>query len=201
METAIGSGSISILRNGIEIGSTDDGVSRADEVLIGIQRVLADCNLTFSEIDMIATSLGPGSFTGIRIGIATGLGLKRSSSTKLVGVDALEAMSLLFPNESRVVVLPLGRGNYALQEFDSKADPGPRPSVANDEGLIHILGNRSSVRFIFNKDLDAAVAERIPTENFTVATEPLSTLIGRAALAGRGTEDVSPLYLRTPPSR
>jgi tRNA threonylcarbamoyladenosine biosynthesis protein TsaB len=197
IETAIGSGSISILQNGTQTGWIDGGVSRAEEVLNGIQTVLADCELAFREIDTIATSLGPGSFTGIRIGVATGLGLKRSLSAKLVGVNALEAMSVLFPNERRVVVLPLGRGNYALQEFDITSIQGSRPSVVNENGLIQIACTRSKVRFIFHKDLDVAV-KRMPMENFSVNTEPLATLIGRRAFAGKGTEDGRPLYLRNP---
>lgn len=196
IETAIGSGSISILQNRSEIGSIDGGISRAEDVLSGIKKILADSELTYREIDIIATSLGPGSFTGIRIGIATGLGLKRSLSAKLVRVNALEAMSLLFPNELRVVVLPLGRGNYVLQEFDLTADPDSKPSVVNEEGLIQIVGTRPGVRFIFHKDLEVAAAKRMPSENFSVSTEPLATLIGRWVLAGRGTEDGRPLYLR-----
>ena len=104
--------------------------------------------------------------------------------------------SLLFPNELRVVVLPLGRGNYVLQEFDLTADPDSKPYVVNEDGLIQIVGTRPGVRFIFHKDLEVAAAKRMPSENFSVSTEPLATLIGRSVLAGRGTEDGRPLYLR-----
>ena len=196
IETAIGGGSISILQNGIEIGSIDSGVSRAEEVLVGIRTILADCELTVSEIDMIAAPLGPGSFTGIRICLATGLGLARSLSAKLVSVNALDAMSLLAPNKRGIVVLPLGRGNYALQEFGPMADPGSRPSVVNEGGLIRILDNRAGLRFIFHKDLGVVAAKRTRTERFSVSTESLATLIGRWAYEGRGTAHGQPLYLR-----
>ena len=196
IETAVGSGSISIVQDGIETRAIDGGMSRAEAVLVGIRKVLADCELTLREIDIIATSLGPGSFTGIRIGLATGLGLKRTLSVKLVGVNALEAMSLLLSNEPGVVVLPLGRGNYALQEFDLVSNPISGPSAVDEDGLIRFLGTRSNDRFIFHQDIDVPAAERLPRQDFVVSTEPLATLIGRWVFAGRGTEDGKPIYLR-----
>jgi hypothetical protein len=54
IETAICGGSISILLDDIEIRSVDGGVSRAEEVLLGIDRLLEDCEMMRGEVDVIA---------------------------------------------------------------------------------------------------------------------------------------------------
>ena len=195
IETAIGGGSISVIRrDGTMIGAVS-GVSRAEDLLIGIERLLADSNLPRNAIDLIAVSLGPGSFTGIRIGIATALGLSSSLGAKCVGVDAFEAISLSFPNEDVVVVLPLGRGYFAFQEFSQNSVVG-RAQVVTEEEMIHTLSDRSDTKILFLSESESAgVRWKLP-ENFLACTESLSTLIGRCALAGGGRQDIKPLYLR-----
>ena len=196
IETAIGGGSISFLReDGIENG-TLVGISRAEEVLIGVDGLLADCDLSLDEIEMIAVSLGPGSFTGIRIGIATALGLKSSLGAKCVGVNALEGIAASCRNENMIAVLPLGRGRFVFQQF-YRHGPSGSPNVVSEEEFTQILGNLSDVKILFHSEFgSAAGAQWKPLGNLEGCTERLSTLIGRCALAGGGTEDIRPLYLR-----
>ena len=189
IETAIGGGSISLLHSDrIDICMLE-GVSRAEDLLIGIDRLLAECQTSLDALHTIAVSLGPGSFTGIRIGIATAMGLRLSLRAKCVGVSALEALKLSCPDENIVAVVPLGRGHFAFQEF-CRDDASRGPKVVNEGELIEIFGPRDI------KVLVCTAGEWSPPENFTVCTDPVSTLIGRCALAGRVTEDLRPLYLR-----
>ena len=190
IETAIGGGSVSLLRSDRNDICTLEGVSRAEDLLISIDRLLAECQTSLDELDTIAVSLGPGSFTGIRIGIATAIGLRMSLSAKCVGVSALEAINLSCPDENIVAVVPLGRGHFAFQEF-WRDDASRGPTVVNEGELIETFGRRSDI-----KVLVCTEGEWSPPANFTVCTDPVSTLIGRCALAGRGTEDLRPLYLR-----
>ena len=190
IETAVGGGSVSLLRNdGCDV-DTLEGVSRAEELLIGIDRLLAKCDTSRDAIDTIAVSIGPGSFTGIRIGIATAIGLRSSLSADCVGVSAFDAISLSCPDDDVVAVLPLGRGHFAFQEF-CRDNPSRHPKVVNEGELIETFGHRSDI-----KALVSTGGGWTPPENFTVCTEPLSTLIGRCTLAGGGTEEIRPLYLR-----
>lgn len=55
--------------------------------------MLKNCELTLSDVDLIAVAHGPGSFTGIRIGVSTVKGLAWASEKKCVGVSTLEAMA------------------------------------------------------------------------------------------------------------
>jgi tRNA threonylcarbamoyl adenosine modification protein YeaZ len=195
IETAIGGGSISVLcRDGAAIG-TLAGVSRAEDLLIGIDRLLADCNVSRDTIDMIAVSLGPGSFTGIRIGIATAIGLESSFGVRCVGVNAFEAISLSYPKENVVVVLPLGRGYSAFQKFSLNGAVGD-PHVVHEKELVKTLGERSDMKFVFYLEAGSSYSQWKALENYFTCTEPLSTLVGRHALARGGEQDLKPLYLR-----
>ncbi|MBE7026870.1 MAG: tRNA (adenosine(37)-N6)-threonylcarbamoyltransferase complex dimerization subunit type 1 TsaB [Ruminococcaceae bacterium] len=62
-----------------------------------ISSLLEDCESKLSEIDAFAISVGPGSFTGLRIGIATAKGLAHASGKPIVGVSTLEAMAYNLP--------------------------------------------------------------------------------------------------------
>ena len=71
-----------------------------------IEEALTRSGKTLTDLDLICVSSGPGSFTGIRIGISTVKGLAFATSIPCVGVSALEAMAYLF-SDTEGYVLPL----------------------------------------------------------------------------------------------
>ena len=171
------------------------GVSRGEDLLIGIERLLADGDVGRDAIDMIAVSVGPGSFTGIRIGIATALGLCSSLEIMCVGVNAFEAISMSFPHKDMIIALPLGRGYFALQEVSLNGLAGGA-HVAHEEELIQCLNDRSDIKLVSYSGSGSSGVQLETTENIMVCTEPLSTLVGQYALAGGGSQNMSPIYLR-----
>ena len=58
-----------------------------------IEQMLADCALSLSDVDVFACGVGPGSFTGVRIGVATARGFAKTLDKPCVAVDALECMA------------------------------------------------------------------------------------------------------------
>ena len=72
------------------------------------------------DLDLIAVSAGPGSFTGIRIGIATALGLKTGLGVKMSSVSALEAMAATHKDAGEFhVAVPVGRNSICVQRFET----------------------------------------------------------------------------------
>jgi len=130
IESAIAGGSLSLLSNGSELeGWTgNDKVSRAEELLPNIIEILARQGVDRRMISRIAVSLGPGSFTGIRIGIATALGLKNSLNIPCVGMSALEAMAANANVTGTVIAaLPVGRDLICSQVFEVSEQGIPSP--------------------------------------------------------------------------
>ena len=69
------------------------GLTHSKTLLPMTHSLLRDLGLTIQDIDQIAVAHGPGSFTGIRIGLATAKGLAMGADKPLIGVSSLEAMA------------------------------------------------------------------------------------------------------------
>jgi tRNA threonylcarbamoyladenosine biosynthesis protein TsaB len=81
----------------------DVHTSHAPHVLSLIHQVLALASVPLDSIELLAASQGPGSFTGLRIGIATLMGLSQALKCALIGIDTLEAVALKMPHVSQPV--------------------------------------------------------------------------------------------------
>ncbi len=137
IESAIRGGSISLIAEKREIdnwiGSTD--VSKAEDLLVDIDAMLDRNTISIRDINHVAVSAGPGSFTGIRIGIATTLGLKTGLGIPMSSVSALSAMAeaSMYAGQG-VIAVPVGRNAICVQTFseDKIAIDEPR-SVSLEE--------------------------------------------------------------------
>lgn len=136
-ESAIAGGSISLLDGDVEmdhwIGS--DEVSRAEDLLANIDKLLNRNSRSRHDIGLIAVSAGPGSFTGIRIGLSTAIGLKIGLGVPMVQVSALESVASAPDHQDCVVAVPMGRKSVCAQLFaHGRATGGPR-TIGSDEFL------------------------------------------------------------------
>ncbi len=126
IESAIQSGSISLLRGTEEIGAWvgEKAVSRSEELLTEISKIFSANSLSLADIDLIAVSNRFGSHTGLRIGLATALGLHRASGAGIVGISLLEALADQFPSKEGVISAVSGNArDYFAQQFaDSQID-------------------------------------------------------------------------------
>jgi len=82
------------------------GLTHSRTLLVMAQDILKNLELTMADIDGIAAAAGPGSFTGIRIGVAAAKGLAWGAQLPLCGVSTLEAMAHLCPLDD-VVICPV----------------------------------------------------------------------------------------------
>jgi tRNA threonylcarbamoyladenosine biosynthesis protein TsaB len=71
--------------------------THSERLMTGLDHILKQSSLTISDIDFFALSIGPGSFTGLRIGLSTVKGLSYATGKPVVTVPTLEAMALNFP--------------------------------------------------------------------------------------------------------
>jgi tRNA threonylcarbamoyladenosine biosynthesis protein TsaB len=125
LETATIGGSICVARGADPVATTegDSQVSHSNSLLSDINECLQDAGVRLADIDLFACASGPGSFTGLRIGIATVKALAATLRRPCVGVPTLNAIAQSAgESKATVALLPAGRGEVFAQMFSVSAD-------------------------------------------------------------------------------
>ena len=90
--------------NVIDINNLDDGKTHSENLMPLIDELLKRNNLKVSDINMIACSVGPGSFTGIRIGISSIKAIAEVLNVKVASVTSLETLAKNVENSEEIIV-------------------------------------------------------------------------------------------------
>ena len=143
IETGTRAGSVALARGEQILASQsgDASLSHSHDLIENIAAVLQEAGVDLSAVDLFAAAIGPGSFTGLRIGLATAKSLAVSLDRRCVGVSTLGAVAHAAGAAERVIaLLPAGRGEVFAQMFavhddvvESLDDPGhisPQAMVA-----------------------------------------------------------------------
>lgn len=104
--------------------SEDIGNGHAEQLMPIIERVFSQANAVPSDVGKIAVSVGPGSFTGVRVGVATARGLALALGIPVVGVSTFQTIARDFMNSRQTTVdftvaLNGGRGDIFCQRFNA----------------------------------------------------------------------------------
>ncbi len=78
--------------------------THSQKLMVIIERMMSDLELDISDIDLFAAAEGPGSFTGLRIGIATVKALAHSVNKPVIGVSTLEGLAYNMPYTNGIIV-------------------------------------------------------------------------------------------------
>lgn len=109
LETTTTNCSVSISGNGKSIAIKEQntqGYSHAESLHVFIDEVLKLAGISITELDAVAVSKGPGSYTGLRIGVSAAKGLCYALDLPLISVDTLQALSMQV-NEMKTVYIPM----------------------------------------------------------------------------------------------
>ena len=103
IETATDICSVSLSHDGktIALAETAKGFSHASTLTILIQNCLDEVNLTLNELDAVALSQGPGSYTGLRIGVSVAKGICYALDKPMIAIDTLEALAWACAEEEK----------------------------------------------------------------------------------------------------
>ena len=163
-------------------------VSRAVTLLQDVDQLVESAGVRPDDLDALAIGIGPGSFTGVRIGLATARGLALALDLPVAGVSTLDVLAAGAPGATPVI-------DARRQEvFVLQDDPRlPRPQeVALAQGMV-CVGN-GAVRY--RSVLEAAGAEIPPDgDERHLPRARFHALLARRFVPA---EQVEPLYLRVP---
>jgi tRNA threonylcarbamoyladenosine biosynthesis protein TsaB len=123
----------------------------ATRLLEMVHDLLMQAGLAWREIDRIAVGVGPGTFTGLRVGVATARGLSQSLGAELVAVSSLQALAVAALAEERVeaeptavlAVIDARRGEAFAAAYEACAGEDPRELVparaVPPQGLAQVI--------------------------------------------------------------
>jgi tRNA threonylcarbamoyladenosine biosynthesis protein TsaB len=95
-ETSAKAASVALLQDGKLLGESyqNTGLTHSQTLMVMAQDMLNQCGLSVNDLDSVAVAAGPGSFTGVRIGVAAAKGLAWGGEKPCYGVSTLESMAL-----------------------------------------------------------------------------------------------------------
>ena len=200
IETAIAGGSISLLRDGSSIKGTagGDSVSRAEDLLQGVDGLLAEAGIMKYDLASIAVSTGPGSFTGLRVGISTAMGLANALKIKCAGVPLFDAIATDYDTKLAVVV-PLGRSDICYRFFENGVANGEF-GVGDWSDLSSFIRQHRPVQLAHHPDLDASRLRDLELGGASLIDlgSNLADYVGKYASTTASSGSLEPIYVRNP---
>lgn len=160
--------------------------------------VLHEARLGAHELARIAVTIGPGSFTGLRVGLAFAKGLRLGGGTPLAGVGTLAALAASAGGGVAAGVVDARRGLVYVQAFAGEralAQPDILPLAAAAGQLAPLAGLR-----LVGPGADL-LAPLLPAAEIVRRTVPDLAALGRLAAVASPDPDLRPLYLRAPDAR
>jgi tRNA threonylcarbamoyladenosine biosynthesis protein TsaB len=196
---------------GRELGRAvrDLGKGHAEHLIAVVEEALAAAGKTYADLDAIAVSVGPGSFTGIRVAVSAARGFALALGRPAIGVNVLEALAAESRDRlgARTVLAALATGPHA-------AEPTVQAGLYDPlGGALHspaILTLREAADLALNSGaaLAGTAAGRIAmlaggevAMGVEGATADIGVYARVAAAKGAGRERPSPLYLREPDAK
>lgn len=145
-DTTAAAVSVALCRDGAVLARAHESMAQgqAEALMPAIERIMTSARITYDALDRIAVTVGPGSFTGVRVGLAAARGLGLAARKPVIGVLTTEVLAAAVPESERLdanvrvlVAIDTKRGDFYVQHFDSA------------------LRETSAVRAIAPDDLDA----------------------------------------------
>jgi len=194
--------------NVISIQTDMIGKGHAEKLMAQIEAALAEAGITLKDVGRIAVTIGPGSFTGIRVGVATARGLALSLDIEAVGITTLEAMAAHQLESAAghpvIAAMDAKRGEIYAQPFAADGSPLQEAQALPPE-VVTELATRHSATIFGTGAAAIAAAKAGEISEPGIKTVPdrfdIATIAKLGAAKPFGSAKPKPLYLRGPDAK
>jgi tRNA threonylcarbamoyladenosine biosynthesis protein TsaB len=206
VDTTTSDASVAVVRDGdiLEERLLSGEAHPSTTLLPEVERLLDGLGIAPRQLDGFAVTTGPGSFTGLRVGLSTVQGMALASSRPCLGIPALDVLAarIVGAAEVLVAVMDAYRGEVFGAIYDRQASLRSRRTVGSVENLLRDLsGGPAFVGGAVGTHREQILA-RLPEARFPEASGCLAGTLARLAeprlRAGEGVEPsaLRPLYIR-----
>jgi tRNA threonylcarbamoyladenosine biosynthesis protein TsaB len=210
LDTTTKSGSIAVVHDEVvRVERTGDPeVTYGERLPAELTGILEQAGVRIDDIDLFAVAAGPGSFTGLRVGIATVQGLAMAQGRRVVAVSAFEALARAGTNASHAIAtwMDAHRGEVFAALYAPDGRDLLMPPVSAPPGVVldTWAGSAHAGQMIFIGDgairHGEVLRQAIGSQVCVVAPPPLAGLIGQIAAENPGRADlphaIVPIYVR-----
>jgi len=171
---------IAVVRDGRRLaGLAEGGRDQATRLLPAIEAVLDEAGVARRELSLIAVTVGPGSFTGVRVGLAAARGLAIGLGVPLAGVATTSVLLAQAASRGRLLVAAVDSrlGDW----FCALGEDGQQPFVASAPDLARRVCGRSCL--VVGTGVQALAAELVASGADATAEEALPDPVTIARLA------------------
>ncbi|OYX35860.1 MAG: tRNA (adenosine(37)-N6)-threonylcarbamoyltransferase complex dimerization subunit type 1 TsaB [Caulobacterales bacterium 32-69-10] len=203
IDTALSAAQAAVVRDDVVLAVLSEPMERGHQERLAplVAETMAAAGVAFPEIDRLAVTVGPGSFTGLRVGIAFAKGLSIALGKPCLGVGTLEALAAACGPGFVVAAIDGRRGQIYLQAFADGA-PVMAPDSLDETEAAARLAELHSGGPAWLTGPGAALLEGVISARLD--PRPYPDIAALALFAARGRAPAAPprpLYLRAPDAR
>lgn len=194
----------------------DNGLTHSETLMPLIQQLLNECSLSLNNIDLLVSDIGPGSFTGIRIGVSSCKAFSDSLNIPCVGISSLEVLAYNIQNDGIICSTIDCKNNncyFALYELNSgNYNVLIEPCAKSVNDVLDLLNSQyynkcisfvgdgipsEKLHSIYDNNADSEVTKNIISSYLNV--ENLGTAGYKKFINNKKIgEEILPLYLKKP---
>jgi tRNA threonylcarbamoyladenosine biosynthesis protein TsaB len=200
VDTCLGACSAALVRGEQTLAALSEPMTRGHQERLApmVRELMAGAQAPFSAVDRIGVTVGPGSFTGLRVGLAFAKGLGLALGRPVAGVGVLHALAqAAAPAGPAAAAIDAGRGRLYLQLFEAGEPLAPPEVLTLDEALARVIQAFPAGAFTLCGPGAPLLAQAWPAARLVEVETPDPVVVARLAAVGPPGPS-TPLYLRPP---
>lgn len=177
----------------------NNGLTHSETLMPLVKEVLSECNISLKDINLIVSNIGPGSFTGIRIGVATCKAFSDSLNIPCIGISALEVLAYNVKNDGIICsTIDCKNDNcyFALYELTNGIyNILEEPTAKSVTEVLNLLNTKYSdkvINFIGDGIKEKSTNCYLDVQNLGIAG------YSKFIINNNNSENIIPLYLKKP---